>query len=191
MYVIVARGENVVVDIIVGTLLFLIIGLAGWSVYFYSNMLNKKTIVKEAWQQFYGVLIKRDALIEQLLELQGNTHQGNSLLSQLAEARDAFMIAQSFAEIMQADRETRALLAQLSNNALNCFSACSTDKAKKLYQTLFAIEQDIIPLQQRLYNNAIGRHNAYLQSCPNSIVAKVIGAKLLPLYVGNIVKTPD
>jgi len=158
-----------------GVLLLAVLMIFGNYVSARNQMVAKDQAVKAAWSEVDVQLERRADLIPNLVStVKGFTKEENSVYSEIAQARDGLMNAQTPEAKIAANAQLDGALAKVLVLTENYPQLRSSDQFMRLQDELSGTENRISVARKR-YNDAIQDYNTYILQFPNSIWAGIAG----------------
>jgi len=160
--------------IVVGSLFVVIIVVAGWLVYFYSNMTNKKTLVENSWQLLNAQIQRRNVVLKKYLDtIPQLSKTKKEYLNQFIEASSSCLNAQMFYDVVRLSLEINKFIENLKTE--NEFHLQADDNInRQLSEVEMSIEK-----YQELYNKKVYNYNMFLSQFPNNIACGILGVQKL------------
>ncbi len=160
---------------VVGVLLLVVFLVFGSYVSAKNQMVAKDQIVKTAWSEVDVQLERRADLIPNLVEtVKGFTKEESSVFTEVAQARDGLMNAQTPQDKIAANGQLDNALAKVLVLTENYPQLRSSDQFMRLQDELAGTENRIAVARKR-YNDAIQDYNTFVLQFPNSIWAGMAG----------------
>ncbi|KJS84857.1 MAG: hypothetical protein JM58_10070 [Peptococcaceae bacterium BICA1-8] len=167
---------------IIGTLLVLIIVIAGWLICFYSKMANKKILVEDSWIQLNLQLRKRNDLILEYVDMVfGFKFYKQEILIQIIQARINLMDAKTAIDIMKSSHEISRLLERLFTVSEQCLELKTEASFILLEQQLKELEEKV-EVCRYIYNDTVFSYNKFVNIFPNNVCGMILGVEELPLF---------
>jgi LemA protein len=147
-----------------------------------NQMVGKDQSVKAAWSEVDVQLERRADLIPNLVStVKGFTKEESSVFTEIAQARDGLMNAQSPEAKIAANGQLDSALAKVLVLTENYPQLRSSDQFMRLQDELSGTENRIAVARKR-YNDALQDYNTYVLQFPNSIWAGILGFKQNSAY---------
>ena len=163
-------------------LVFIVIGIAAWSVATYNNLVKLRNLCGEAWSGIDVQLKRRTNLIPNLLEtVKGYVRHERELFEKVTSARAKALRASSPDERSGAERLLTSSLRGLFAVAENYPELKANQNFLSLQEELSGIE-DQIQMARRYYNGTVRNMNTAIEIFPNSIIAGMFGFKKQPFF---------
>ncbi|SET34205.1 LemA family protein [Natronincola peptidivorans] len=177
----------------IGGIFISIIIIASWTLYFYNNIINKKTEVENSWRIIYLQLIylqlkiRTDLMLKYVKTISSYDMQEKELLSQIMEAEHDFINATTTEEVMKSSLEISCGLERLLQNSGN-HEECSIKKDFTQLQNQLKELNQKVKSYYKLYDDKVMSYNKYLSTFPSNITSRILGIKPMPCFLGE---TPD
>jgi LemA protein len=160
---------------VVGILILVALLVGGSYVSAKNQMVAKDQIVKTAWSEVDVQLQRRADLIPNLVEtVKGFTKEESSVFTEVAQARDGLMNAQTPQDKIAANGQLDNALAKVLVLTENYPQLRSSDQFMRLQDELAGTENRIAVARKR-YNDALQDYNTFVLQFPNSIWAGMAG----------------
>jgi LemA protein len=160
---------------VVGILILVALLVGGSFVSAKNQMVAKDQIVKTAWSEVDVQLQRRADLIPNLVEtVKGFTKEESSVFTEVAQARDGLMNAQTPQDKIAANGQLDNALAKVLVLTENYPQLRSSDQFMRLQDELAGTENRIAVARKR-YNDALQDYNTFVLQFPNSIWAGMAG----------------
>ncbi len=160
---------------VVGVLVLVALLVGGSYVSAKNQMVAKDQIVKTAWSEVDVQLERRADLIPNLVEtVKGFTKEESSVFTEVAQARDGLMNAQTPQDKIAANGQLDNALAKVLVLTENYPQLRSSDQFMRLQDELAGTENRIAVARKR-YNEALQDYNTFVLQFPNSIWAGMAG----------------
>jgi len=160
---------------VVGVLLLVALLVGGSYVSAKNQMVAKDQNVKTEWSDVDVQLERRADLIPNLVEtVKGFTKEESSVLTEVAQARDGLMNAQTPQDKIAANGQLDNALAKVLVLTENYPQLRSSDQFMRLQDELAGTENRIAVARKR-YNDALQDYNTFVLQFPNSIWAGMAG----------------
>ena len=160
---------------VVGVLLLVALLVGGSYVSAKNQMVAKDQNVKTEWSDVDVQLERRADLIPNLVEtVKGFTKEESSVLTEVAQARDGLMNAQTPQDKIAANGHLDNALAKVLVLTENYPQLRSSDQFMRLQDELAGTENRIAVARKR-YNDALQDYNTFVLQFPNSIWAGMAG----------------
>jgi len=160
---------------VVAVLLLVVFMVFGSYVSAKNQMVALDQVVKTNWSDVDVQLERRADLIPNLVAtVKGFTKEESSVFTEIAQARDGLMNAQTPADKIAANGQLDNALAKVLVLTENYPQLRSSDQFMRLQDELSGTENRIAVARNR-YNQALQDYNTYIQQFPNSIWARYAG----------------
>jgi LemA protein len=160
---------------VVAVLLLVVFMIFGSYVSAKNQMVALDQVVKTNWSDVDVQLERRADLIPNLVAtVKGFTKEESSVFTEIAQARDGLMNAQTPADKIAANGQLDNALAKVLVLTENYPQLRSSDQFMRLQDELSGTENRIAVARNR-YNQALQDYNTYIQQFPNSIWARYAG----------------
>jgi LemA protein len=167
---------------VVGVLILCLFMVGGSYIGAKNQMVAKDQNVKSMWSEVDVQLERRADLIPNLVStVKGFTKEESSVFTEIAQARDGLMNAQSPEAKIAANGQLDSALAKVLVLTENYPQLRSSDQFMRLQDELSGTENRIAVARKR-YNDAIQDYNTYVLQFPNSIWAGILGFKQNSAY---------
>jgi LemA protein len=161
--------------VVIGVLLLVVFLVFGSYVSAKNQMVAKDQIVKTSWSEVDVQLERRADLIPNLVEtVKGFTKEESSVFTEVAQARDGLMNAQTPQDKIAANGQLDNALAKVLVLTENYPQLRSSDQFMRLQDELAGTENRIAVARKR-YNDALLDYNTFVLQFPNSIWAGIAG----------------
>ncbi len=149
--------------------------LIGWFVGIYNSLVRLKNNIKKAWSNIDVLLKQRhDELTKLLNTVKGYMQHEKSVLTQVTEARTAFMNAQSVGEKAQADNMMTGALKTLFAVSEN-YPELKADRSFQQFQGRISEIENQIADRREFYNDSVNTYNIRIQQIPDVFIARMLG----------------
>ncbi len=143
-----------------------------------NQMVALDQVVKTNWSDVDVQLERRADLIPNLVStVKGFTKEESSVFTEIAQARDGLMNAQTPEAKIAANGQLDNALAKVLVLTENYPTLRSSDQFMRLQDELSGTENRIAVARNR-YNQALQDYNTYIQQFPNNIWAGIAGFKV-------------
>jgi LemA protein len=160
---------------VVAVLLLVVFMVFGSYISAKNQMVALDQVVKTNWSDVDVQLERRADLIPNLVAtVKGFTKEENSVFTEIAQARDGLMNAQTPADKIAANGQLDNALAKVLVLTENYPQLRSSDQFMRLQDELSGTENRIAVARNR-YNQALQDYNTFIQQFPNSIWARYAG----------------
>jgi len=160
---------------VVAVLLLVVFMVFGSYVSAKNQMVSLDQVVKTNWSDVDVQLERRADLIPNLVAtVKGFTKEESSVFTEIAQARDGLMNAQTPADKIAANGQLDNALAKVLVLTENYPTLRSSDQFMRLQDELSGTENRIAVARNR-YNQALQDYNTFIQQFPNSIWARYAG----------------
>lgn len=140
-----------------------------------NQMVAKDQAVKAAWSEVDVQMERRADLIPNLVEtVKGFTKEESGVFSEIAQARDGLMNAQTPQQKIAANAQVDGALAKVLVLTENYPQLRSSDQFMRLQDELAGTENRIGVARMR-YNNTLQDYNTFVLQFPNNIWAGIAG----------------
>lgn len=143
----------------------------------YNNFVKLNNRVKNAWSQIDVQLKRRYDLIPNLVEIvKGYLKHERDTLENVIKARQMAIQAESLKDKQQAENFLKESLKEL-------FAVVENYPELKANQNMLSLSEELtitenkISFARQYYNDEVMRYNIYLQSFPQSLIAKIFKLK--------------
>ncbi len=168
--------------VILAVVALLVLGIGGWVVSGYNNLVSKKTEVDRAFSQIDVQLQRRSDLIPNLVEtVKGVAAQEQAVFGQIAEARAAMAGARTPEQKIAAGQAMDSALSRLLVVVENYPQLRSQENFMRLQDELAGTENRLSTERGR-YNEAVRDYNLMVRRFPTNIFAGIFGYKDQPFY---------
>lgn len=160
---------------VVGVFVLAVLMVFGSYVSAKNQMVSLDQVVKTNWSDVDVQLERRADLIPNLVAtVKGFTKEESSVFTEIAQARDGLMNAQTPADKIAANGQLDTALAKVLVLTENYPTLRSSDQFMRLQDELSGTENRISVARKR-YNDAIQDYNTFILQFPNSIWAGISG----------------
>jgi len=140
-----------------------------------NDLVTQREAVTSQWSDVDVALQRRADLIPNLVAtVKGFTKEESSVFTEIAQARDGLMNAQTPADKIAANGQLDNALAKVLVLTENYPQLRSSDQFMRLQDELSGTENRIAVARNR-YNQALQDYNTYIQQFPNNIWARYAG----------------
>ena len=169
-------SKGLVITLAVVAVLLLVVAMVFGSYISAKNqMVALDQVVKTNWSDVDVQLERRADLIPNLVStVKGFTKEESSVFTEIAQARDGLMNAQTPTDKIAANGQLDNALAKVLVLTENYPQLRSSDQFMRLQDELSGTENRIAVARNR-YNQALQDYNTYVQQFPNSIWARYAG----------------
>lgn len=176
---------------IIVALALVVIILIGWFVGVYNSLVRLKNNIKKAWSNIDVLLTQRhDELTKLLKTVKGYMQHEREVLTQVTEARTAFMGAKSVGEKAQADSMITGALKTLFAVSEN-YPELKADRSFQQFQTRISEIEDQIADRREFYNDSVNTYNIRIQQIPDMFIARMLGYTQEELFKADDDKRKD
>ncbi|KUO64309.1 MAG: hypothetical protein APF84_09740 [Gracilibacter sp. BRH_c7a] len=156
--------------IVVGSLFVAIVVIAGWLIVFYSNMVNKKTLVEKSWRLLGCHIQKRNEVIKKIIESSSDSISPElEYLNQLIQENGINLNRESPCDVMGVSLKISNQVAQLKIDNL------------QIMHEITDLEQQI-EKSYDLYNEEVQSFNKFLSKFPNNFAGQILGSEKFPMF---------
>lgn len=142
-----------------------------WLIFTYNTLVKNRLKVENQWSQIDVQLKMRADLIPNLVEtVKGYAKHENETLTQVIQARNAYLAAGTPQESMKATGELTNLLSRLMVLSENYPELKADKNFAHLQEQLSTIEKRIADYRQ-FYNDTVMLYNQSIQTFPNNLAA--------------------
>ena len=167
---------------ILAVVALLVLGIGGWVVSGYNQLVTKKTEVDRAFAQIDNQLQRRADLIPNLVEtVKGVAAQEQAVFGQIANARAAMSGARTPEQKIAAGQAMDSAIGRLLVVVENYPQLKSSESFMKLQDQLEGTENRLSTERGR-YNEAVRDYNLMVRRFPTNLFAGVFGYKESPFY---------
>jgi LemA protein len=167
-----AIGFGLMVVIVVALIALIIIG---YVVGIYNSLVRLKNDIQKSWANIDVLLKQRaDELPKLIASVKGYMKHEKGVLTDLTEARTAFLKATSMSAKAKADTAISGALKSLFAVAENYPNLKANENFLQLQSRISEIENQLAD-RREFYNDACNTYNIRIQSFPAKIVAKSFG----------------
>jgi len=160
---------------VVAVLLLVVFMVFGSYISARNQMVSLDQVVKTNWSDVDVQLERRADLIPNLVAtVKGFTKEESSVFTEIAQARDGLMNAQTPADKIAANGQLDNAIAKVLVLTENYPQLRSSDQFMRLQDELSGTENRIAVARNR-YNQALQDYNTYSQQFPNNIWARYAG----------------
>ena len=172
----------IVVALVVGILLVLALGIAGYVRTTYNDMVARQEQIRTAWAQVENQLQRRYDLIPNYVEtVKGYAKQETTIFNHIADARARIGSAQTVPEKIAANNELSGALARLLVIVERYPELKSSENFRALSDELAGTENRIAVERMR-YNEEVRAYNIRVRQFPSNLIAGMFSFGLSPLF---------
>ena len=172
----------IVVGLVLGIILVLALGIAGYVRTTYNDMVAKQEQIKTAWAQVENQLQRRYDLIPNYVEtVKGYAKQETTIFTAIADARARIGSAQTVQGKINANNELSGALARLLVVVENYPELKSSENFRALQDELAGTENRIAVERMR-YNEEVRAYNIRVRQFPSNLVASTFNFDQHPLF---------
>ena len=167
---------------ILAVVALLVLGIGGWVVSGYNNLVSKKTEVDRAFAQVDNQLQRRADLIPNLVEtVKGIAAQEQIVFGQIANARAAMAGAKTPEQKIAAGQAMDSALGRLLVVVENYPQLKSQENFLRLQDEITGTENRLSTERGR-YNEAVRDYNLLVRRFPTNLFAGMFGYREKPFY---------
>ena len=172
----------IVVGLVVGIIVVLALGIAGYVRTTYNDMVAKQEQIKTAWAQVENQLQRRYDLIPNYVEtVKGYAKQETTIFTAIADARARIGSAQTVQDKISANNQLSGALARLLVVVENYPELRSSENFRALQDELAGTETRIAVERMR-YNEEVRAYNIRVRQFPSNLVASTFNFGQHPLF---------
>ncbi len=172
----------IVVGLVLGIILVLALGIAGYVRTTYNDMVGKQEQIKTAWAQVENQLQRRYDLIPNYVEtVKGYAKQETTIFTAIADARARIGSAQTVKDKINAENQLSGALARLLVVVENYPLLKSSESFRALQDELAGTENRIAVERMR-YNEEVRAYNIRVRQFPSNLVASTFNFEQHPLF---------
>ena len=163
------------IEIIIGIVVVLLIVIfVGYFISIYNSLVRLKHNIEKSWSNIDVLLKQRtDELTKLLASVKGYMGHEKGVLTELTEARTAFMSATSVKEKAQADAGMTAALKSLFAVAENYPELKANEMFLQFQNRISDIENQIAD-RREFYNDSVNTFNIRIEQIPYVIIANML-----------------
>ncbi|NIA02977.1 MAG: LemA family protein [Nitrospirae bacterium] len=163
------------IDIIIGIIVVLLIVIfVGYFISIYNSLVRLKHNIEKSWSNIDVLLKQRtDELTKLLASVKGYMAHEKGVLTQVTEARTAFMNATSVKEKAQADAGMTAALKSLFAVAENYPELKANETFLQFQNRISEIENQIAD-RREFYNDSVNTFNIRIEQIPYVFIANML-----------------
>lgn len=159
--------------VLVGVILFAII-ILGYIISIYNALVRLKHNIDKAWSNIDVLLKQRhDELTKLLKSVKGYAEFEKQVLTQVTQARTAFMNAQSVEDKAQAHNVMESTLKSLFAVAEN-YPDLKANQSFIQFQTRISQIEDQIADRREFYNDSVNTYNVRIEQIPHVFIARML-----------------
>jgi len=167
---------------ILAVVALLVLGIGGWVVSNYNNLVTKKTEVERSFAEVDNLLLRRNDLIPNLVEtVKGIAAQEQVVFGQIAEARAAMAGARTNEQKIAAGNSMDSALSRLLVVIENYPQLRSQENFLRLQDELAGTENRLSVARTR-YNEVVRDYNVLVKRFPTNLFAGMFGYHEEPFY---------
>ena len=165
-----------IVLIVVGVVVvLLLIILIGWFIGVYNSLVRLKNNIAKAWSNIDVLLKQRHDELTKLLEtVKGYMKYEKDVLTQVTEARTAFMSAKTVGEKANADGMIAGALKTLFAVSEN-YPELKADRSFQQFQQRISEIENQIADRREFYNDSVNTFNIRIEQIPDMFIARMLG----------------
>lgn len=172
----------IVVALVVGILLVLALGIAGYVRTTYNGLVAQQEQIRTAWAQVENQLQRRYDLIPNLVEtVKGYAKQETTIFNHIADARARIGSAQTVPQKIAANNELSGALARLLVVVERYPELKSSENFRALQDELAGTENRIAVERMR-YNEEVRGYNIRVRQFPSNLIAGMFNFAASPLF---------
>jgi LemA protein len=167
---------------ILAVVALLVLGIGGWVVSNYNNLVTKKTEVERSFAEVDNLLLRRNDLIPNLVEtVKGIAAQEQAVFGQIADARAAMAGARTNEQKIAAGNAMDSALSRLLVVIENYPQLRSQENFLRLQDELAGTENRLSVARTR-YNEVTRDYNVMVKRFPTNLFAGMFGYHEEPFY---------
>ena len=167
---------------ILAVVALLVLGIGGWVVSNYNNLVTKKTEVERSFAEVDNLLLRRNDLIPNLVEtVKGIAAQEQAVFGQIADARAAMSGARTNEQKIAAGNAMDSALSRLLVVIENYPQLRSQENFLRLQDELAGTENRLSVARTR-YNEVVRDYNVLVKRFPTNLFAGMFGYHEEPFY---------
>jgi LemA protein len=167
---------------ILAVVALLVLGIGGWVVSNYNNLVTKKTEVERSFAEVDNLLLRRNDLIPNLVEtVKGIAAQEQAVFGQIADARAAMAGARTNEQKIAAGNAMDSALSRLLVVIENYPQLRSQENFLRLQDELAGTENRLSVARTR-YNEVVRDYNVLVKRFPTNLFAGMFGYHEEPFY---------
>jgi len=171
-----------VVGVIVVVILIVALGLVGYVIASYNNLVKMDLAVKTAWSQVENQLQRRNDLIPNLVNsVKGYASHEKGIFENVAAARAKLAGAQSTGEKINAANEVSSVLGRLLAIAEN-YPQLKADANFRQLMDEVAGTENRLAVERMRYNDTVMAYNTGIRVFPKNIIAGIFNFKEADLF---------
>jgi len=168
--------------VIIAVIAVLALGVGGWVVSNYNNLVTKKTEVQKNFAEVDNLLLRRNDLLPNLVEtVKGIAAQEQAVFGQIAEARSQMAGARSTEQKISAGNAMDSAISRLLVVIENYPQLRSQENFLRLQDELAGTENRLSVSRTR-YNEVVAEFNVMVKRFPTNLFAGMFGYKEEPFY---------
>ncbi len=167
-----------IVIIVIGLIVVLIIGIGGYLIGTYNNMVQKQEDVKNKWAQVENQLQRRADLIPNLVEtVKGYASQEETIFTEVARLRSSWNDARESGNIDEQITAANSLESGLSRLmvVVESYPELKSDQSFLKLQDQLEGTENRIAVERKRYNDDVTVFNKHVKTFPRSLLASIFG----------------
>lgn len=164
--------------IVIGLIAVLIIGVGGYLISTYNNMVQKQEDVKNKWAQVENQLQRRADLIPNLVEtVKGYASQEETIFTEVARLRSSWNDARESGNIDEQITAANSLESGLSRLmvVVESYPELKSDQSFLKLQDQLEGTENRIAVERKRYNDDVAVFNKHVKTFPRSLLASIFG----------------
>ena len=167
--------------IILVVIFFVLLGIIGYAIGLYNQLIRVRHNVDKAWANIDVLLQQRHDELPKLIETcKGYMKHEQSLLENLTKARTSFMNAASVEDKTKAENQLSGALKTLFAVSENYPDLKANQNFLKLQDRISSLENEIAD-RREFFNESTNIFNIRLEQFPDVIIARMLGYMKRPL----------
>ncbi len=176
-----SRGISSVL-VVLGVLAVFVLGIVGWGVGQYNNVIAMDEQVKAQWAQVENQLKRRYDLIPNLVEtVKGYAKHEKEIFENIAQARTKYFQSDNVKDKIQSSQALEGALSRLLLLRETYPDLKANQSFLKLQDSLEGTENRIA-VERKRYNDVVKELNTYRRTIMGSVVSSVAGVKEAAYY---------
>ncbi|MDH4158143.1 MAG: LemA family protein [candidate division Zixibacteria bacterium] len=165
---------------VVGTVVLIVVGLlviilVGYFISVYNSLIRLKNNIQKAWSNIDVMLKQRhDELSKLLNTVKGYMKYEEKVLTQITQARTAFLDAKSVQDKAKADNIMTSALKSLFAVAENYPDLKANQSFMQFQQRISGLENQIAD-RREFYNDSVNTFNIRIEQIPDMFIARMLG----------------
>lgn len=167
-----AIGTGIIILVV---LALVAIGLIGYIIGIFNNLVRLKNNIKKSWANIDVLLKQRtDELPKLINSVKGYMKHEKGLLTELTKARTSFLSAKTMSQKAAADNMITGALKSIFAVAENYPNLKANENFIQLQERISGLENELAD-RREFYNDSANTYNIRIQSIPDMFLARMLG----------------